>query len=147
MSVTHVAPWKVTRRPRLWDCRICSSTRFGHEGLVQRAGRALRPFVVFETKLGLYNMQELGPPCSDLIGTRRCGAFITATPPSLRSDDTLRPLWQQSYLGKTFGDNLDNIVKAFTRNSWRLSLVHLKRQLSREPSENSQTTFDFFAIS
>ena len=111
MSVTHVAPWKVTRRPRLWDCRICSSTRFGHEGLVQRAGRALRPFVVFETKLGVYNMQELGPPCSDLIGTRRCGAFITATPPSLRSDDTLRPLWQQSYLGKTFGDNLDNIVR------------------------------------
>ena len=32
VSVTHVAPWKVTRRPRLWDCRICSSTRFGHEG-------------------------------------------------------------------------------------------------------------------
>ena len=61
-------------------------------------------------------------------------------------DDTLRPLWQQSYLGKTFGDNLDNIVKAFTRNSWRLSLVHLKRQLWREPSENSQTTFDFMKL-
>ena len=115
-------------------------------GLVQKAGRVLGPFVVFETELGVYNMQELGPPCSDLIGTRRRGAFITVTPPSLRSDDTLRPLWQQSYLGKTFGDNLDNIVKAFTRNSWRLSLVHLKRQLWREPSENSQTTFDFFAI-